>query len=41
MLKKGIDYAAAQKFNEIDEDDENYPNVKGIWLEDDYTALSI
>lgn len=39
IVKKGIDYAAAKKFNEIDADDENYPNVKGIWLEDDYTRL--
>lgn len=36
ILKKGVDYDTAQKFNEIDEDDENYPNVKGIWLEEDY-----
>lgn len=36
VLMKGIDYETAQKFNAIDEDDENYPNVRGIWLEDDY-----
>ena len=36
VLLKGIDYDTAQKFNAIDEDDENYPNVRGIWLEDDY-----
>ncbi len=36
VLVKGIDYETAQKFNEIDEDDENYPDVQGIWLEDDY-----
>lgn len=36
ILLKGVDYETAQKFNEIDEDNENYPNVKGIWLEDDY-----
>lgn len=36
VLKKGIDYNKAQEFNEIDNDDENYPDVKGIWLEDDY-----
>ena len=36
VLLKGIDYETAQKFNTIDEDDENYPNVRGIWLEDDY-----
>ena len=27
--RRGIDYETAQKFNEIDEDDENYPNVRG------------
>lgn len=37
VLKKGVDYDTAQKFNAIDENDEDYPNVKGIWLEDDYT----
>ncbi|HIZ81722.1 MAG TPA: peptidoglycan glycosyltransferase [Candidatus Mediterraneibacter pullistercoris] len=37
ILAEGIDYATAQKFNDIDSDDENYPNVRGIWLEDDYT----
>ena len=37
ILKKGIDYNTAQAFKAIDEDNENYPNVKGIWLEDDYT----
>lgn len=37
ILAQGIDYETAQKFNEIDEDDENYPNVMGIWLEEDYT----
>ena len=36
VLLKGIDYETAQKFNAIAEDDENYPNVRGIWLEDDY-----
>ena len=36
VLLKGIDYETAQKFNAIDEDDENYPNVRGIWLDDDY-----
>lgn len=37
ILAQGVDYATAQKFKKIDEDDENYPNVMGIWLEDDYT----
>lgn len=36
ILKKGIDYETAQKFEAIDEDNEHYPNVKGIWLEEDY-----
>lgn len=36
ILKKGVDYAAAQKFNKIESDSEKYPNVKGIWLEEDY-----
>lgn len=36
ILKKGVDYATAQKFEEIDDDNEKYPNVKGIWLEEDY-----
>mgnify|MGYP000267291035 CR=1 FL=1 len=26
----------AKKFQEIDEDDKKYPNVQGVWLEDDY-----
>ena len=36
VLKRGIDYNKAQEFKEIDNDDENYPDVRGIWLEDDY-----
>lgn len=36
ILKKGVDYATAQKFEEIEEDTKQYPNVKGIWLEEDY-----
>lgn len=36
VLKKGVDYATAQTFKAIDEDEENYPDVKGIWLEEDY-----
>ena len=31
-----MNYETAQKFEKIDEDEENYPNVAGIWLEDDY-----
>ena len=37
ILAEGSDYETAQKFNAIDEDDENYPDVRGIWLEEDYT----
>lgn len=36
VLLKGIDYEKSKEFKEIDEDDENYPNVKGVWLEEDY-----
>lgn len=36
ILLKGVNYETAQKFEKIDEDDDNYPNVAGIWLEDDY-----
>lgn len=36
ILKKGVDYATAQKFNKIESNSEKYPNVKGIWLEEDY-----
>ena len=36
ILRKSVDYETAQAFEAIDADDENYPNVRGIWLEDDY-----
>lgn len=36
VLVSDVDYATAQKFKKIDEDDKKYPNVKGIWLEEDY-----
>ena len=36
ILKKGVDYETYKKFDAIDEDDENYPDVAGIWLEEDY-----
>ena len=36
ILKKGVDYETYKKFEAIDEDDENYPDVAGIWLEEDY-----
>ena len=36
ILKKGVSYEAAQNFKAIEEDNENYPDVKGVWLEHDY-----
>lgn len=36
IMATDVDYETAQKFNEIDNDDENYPNIAGVWLEDDY-----
>ena len=36
ILARGVDYETAQKFNAIDADDENYPDVQGIWLEEDF-----
>lgn len=36
ILKKGVDFEAAQRFEAIDADKEKYPDVRGIWLEDDY-----
>lgn len=36
IMKKQIDYDTAKKFEEMDEDNENYPLLMGIWLEDDY-----
>ena len=36
IMRKGVSYEKAQEFEKIDEDDENYPNVNGIWLEEDY-----
>lgn len=36
ILKKGIDYATKKQFDEIERNSEEYPNVKGIWLEEDY-----
>lgn len=37
ILTKGISYEKAQEFEAIEADTEKYPNVKGIWLEEDYT----
>lgn len=36
ILLKGVSYEQAQAFKAIDEDDGKYPNVSGVWLEDDY-----
>lgn len=36
IMETDVDYKTAQKFREIEDDEKNYPNVKGIWLEDDY-----
>lgn len=36
VLAKGVSYETAQAFEAIEEDTENYPNVQGIWLEEDY-----
>lgn len=36
IMAKGISYEKAQEFQKIQKDTKKYPNVKGIWLEDDY-----
>lgn len=36
ILAKGVSYEKAQKFQKIEKNTQKYPNVKGIWLEDDY-----
>lgn len=36
ILAKQVSYEKAQEFEAIDEDDTNYPDVRGIWLEEDY-----
>ena len=36
ILLKGVDYNTAKEFEAIDEDEEKHPNVKGIWLDEDY-----
>lgn len=36
ILLKGVDYNTAKEFEAIDEEEEKHPNVKGIWLEEDY-----
>lgn len=36
ILKREVPYETKKKFDEIEMDSEKYPNVKGIWLEEDY-----
>ena len=36
ILLRGLNYEKAKEFEEINNDKENYPNVTGIWLEEDY-----
>ncbi len=36
ILKKNVDYETAHQFELMDEDNENYPNIHGIWLEEQY-----
>lgn len=36
VLKKKVSYKQAKAFEEMEEDDEKYPNLCGVWLEDDY-----
>lgn len=36
ILKKEVTYDVKKKFDEIKQDTEKYPDVKGIWLEEDY-----
>lgn len=39
ILKTDITYDIKKKFDEIESDTKNYPNVKGIWLEEDYKRI--
>ena len=39
IMATGISYEDAKEFEKIDEDDKNYPNVSGIWLENDYKRV--
>ncbi|MCU6747811.1 MULTISPECIES: peptidoglycan D,D-transpeptidase FtsI family protein [Lachnospiraceae] len=39
ILAKGIEYETAKKFQDIEKDTEKYPNVEGVWLEDDYERM--
>lgn len=36
VLAKDVTYDKAQAYKEIEKNTKKYPNVKGIWLEDDY-----
>lgn len=36
ILKTNVTYDIKKKFDEIEADTKKYPNVKGIWLEEDY-----
>lgn len=36
IMATDVSYEKAQEFEAIENDTENYPNVQGIWLEDDY-----
>lgn len=36
ILLKGISYDKAKEFEKIDADDDKYPNISGVWLEEDY-----
>lgn len=36
VLKKGASYKQYQAFEKLKKDEENYGNLKGVWLEEDY-----
>lgn len=36
IMATNVSYEDAQRFETIDKDDENYPNIAGVWLENDY-----
>lgn len=36
ILLKGVSYEAAQAFDAMEADTKKYPNLAGVWLEDDY-----
>lgn len=36
IMLKGVNYETAKAFEKIEKDTEKYPDVKGIWLEEDY-----